>query len=120
MSEDAQLFEYLEAAATGNSKYLDRILRVTKAVLRITTSEPHKVVLDVPAGMTRIRGVKVLPEGHEEPGDPGPIYAAIGKNFDGLARKARIFVHPDIFQGRSVAHSTSLVRSALMKEFRLR
>ena len=77
-------------------------------------------MLDVPAGMTRISGVQVLPEGQEELGWVGPNFDAIGDNFDGFARKTRIFVHPQLMERKSVAESTSALRKALVREFNLK
>jgi HD superfamily phosphohydrolases len=116
---DERLFEFLEKAASGNETILERIRDVVAKALAIKVTKPHQIVIDVPKGMTRIRGVQVLAEGHESPGPVGPIFDAIGENFDGFARKVRIFVHPDLMERRHVAESTSVVRKALLHDFQL-
>lgn len=116
---DTKLFELLELAAAGKKEVLSRIKKAVIDTLGIRRAKRHEIVLDIPQGMTRISGVKVLAEGHEEPGRAGPIFDAIGTNFDGFARKARIFVHPRFMVKRSVAESTGAVRRALVKEFKL-
>jgi HD superfamily phosphohydrolase len=116
---DERLFEFLENAVGGNEELLQRVQDVVARTLGIKVTKPYQIVLDVPKGMTRIRGVQVLAEGHETPGPVGPIFDAIGQNFDGFARKARIFVHPDLMERRHVAECTALVRKALVHDFQL-
>jgi HD superfamily phosphohydrolase len=116
---DVRLFQFLENAVGGNKEVLEKIRSVVASTLGITPRTEYDIVLDVPKGMTTVSGVKVLAEGHEEPGPVGPIFNAIGENFDGFARKVRIFVHPELMEERSVAECTSLVRKALIHDFKL-
>lgn len=117
-SQDQALFQVLETIAKEEiDSRFDRLQRVVARALMIDDYKPHEIVLDVPKGVTKIDAVEVLPEGHLEPGQAGPIFAAIGENFDGFARKARIFVHPDLMPQMSVADSTNRVREALLSEF---
>lgn len=115
---DGPLFDVLEGIARdADEKGRARLRKAVAAALGIAVHKRHEIVIDVPQGMTRIRGVRVLPEGHEEPGEAGRIFDAIGENFDGFVRKARIFVHPDLMSGASVAESTEVVRKALIEEY---
>lgn len=111
---DRLLFKRLEGAVSGNRELLRTIQSEVASALCIQEPRPHEIVLDVPRGTTWVGGVKVLPEGHEEPGSVGPIFDAIGLNFDGFGRKARIFVHPRHMGGRSLTESTRAVRKALV------
>ena len=117
---DTKLFDILESAAKGQSKYADSVRESVRRALKIKTARDHEIVLDVPQGVTAVEGIQVLPEGHEEPGTVGPIFEAIGKNFDGFARKARIFVHPRLAASGNVFASTRLIRRALLADFGLR
>jgi HD superfamily phosphohydrolase len=117
---DRRLFQVLETAANERGEKLQRIKHVVRTTLRLKDNGwAHDIVLDVPEGMTHIGGVRVLPEGHEEPGSTGRIFNAIADSFDGFARKARIFVHPDLMTKKSVLESTREVREALLKEFNI-
>lgn len=116
---EKKLFAILEKAAEGNEELKEAIVATVARTLHIAIKTEHDIVLDVPAGMTRLRGVQVLAEGHEEPGRVGPIFDAIGENFDGVARKARVFVHPSLLEKRPVVESTSAVRKALIEQFQL-
>jgi HD superfamily phosphohydrolase len=116
---DIRLFQFLENAVGGNKEVVDRIRDVVASTLGIRPRNEYDIVIDVPKGMTTVSGVKVLAEGHEEPGPVGPIFNAIGENFDGFARKVRIFVHPDLMEQRNVAESTSSVRKSLIHDFKL-
>jgi HD superfamily phosphohydrolase len=116
---DHALFEFLQSAVTTQQDLLPKILEEVARALGLREPLKHEIVLDIPRGTTRVGGVQVLPEGREEPGSVGPIFDAIGENFDGFGRKARIFIHPRLMEGRSVAESTLLVRKALVTAFRL-
>lgn len=116
---DKRLFEFLEGAVGGNTDTVKKIREVVASTLEINPRTDYDIVLDVPKGMTTVSGVQVLAEGHEAPGPVGPIFNAIGQNFDGFARKVRIFVHPDLMEQRSVAECTSSVRKALIQQFQL-
>lgn len=117
IEEDDRLFRLLEEAV-GDTKKLVRVREVVAKALKITAWNDHEIVLDVPR-MSRVGGIKVLPEGREEPGGVGPIFDAVNRNFDGYARKARIFVHPAIVRRKSVLESTKAVRLGLRKEFHI-
>lgn len=119
VATDERLFRFLEKSVGESAAAMAEVQRIVAEVLRLKDWQPHEIVMDIPEGMTRIVGVQVLPEGHEEPGRVGPIYEAIGENFDGFARKARIFVHPRLMERRKVAESTRIVREALIEEFQL-
>jgi len=116
---DRLLFGLLEDAAGGREDLLSGIRKTVSAALNFSGARPHEIVVDVPKGVTTVGGVQVLAEGHEHPGSVGPIFDAIGKNFDGFARKARIFVHPRLMGNRPVAASTLAVRQALLNELGL-
>jgi HD superfamily phosphohydrolase len=117
--EDQALFGLLEKIAEEGGEERSRLQNVVARALSIAKHEPHEIVLDVPKGVTKISAVEVLPEGHSEPGQAGPIFGAIGENFDGFARKARIFVHPDLMPAMPIADSTNRVRDELISEYGL-
>jgi HD superfamily phosphohydrolase len=116
---DRRLFDLLEEAASGRLDLLTGIRKTVASTLKIASAKQHEIVLDLPKGVTTIGGIQVLPEGHKHPGSVGPIFDAIGENFNGFGRKARIFVHPKLMGNRSVADSTLAVRKALVSDLGL-
>jgi uncharacterized protein len=123
--KDVKLFERLEKAAEesdarpGGQATLSIVREVVASTLGLNMKKlaKHEIVLDVPKGMPHLGAVRVLPEGHQEPGSSGPIFNAIGENFDGFARKARVFVHPRHQLKGSVSDTTGKVRIELLKAF---
>lgn len=117
LTEDEKLFGKMEDAARGEGDALEVVRRVVADVVGAKEFSEHEIVVDVPREVGSVTGVRVLPEGQEKPVSAGPIYAGIGKTFDGWARKARVFVHPKFMSGRSVMETSLAVRSELLKAF---
>jgi hypothetical protein len=116
---DDKLFDILERAASG-SPALKTMRDLVKETLGISTrTEDHEIILDVPPNASHVGSVQVLPEGHDKPASPGPILSAIEQNFNGYARKARIFVHPKYMEGRDVTETSTEMLKQLTKAFNL-
>lgn len=115
--KDERLFSNLERAASGDIDHMKAIREAVAGVLKITKYEKNEIIVDVPKKLVDVAGIRVLPEGSEKPISPGPVFKAIGQNFDGFARKARVFVHPKIIGGRSVTETNPKIKEVLLRRF---
>lgn len=113
----SEIFNRLESALSNPADY-STVADAVRAALNIGKNvNPHDIVLDIPSGMTKITGIQVLPEGHDRPGLISPIYSSIADHFDNVARKARIFIRPDLLGSKNLVESNNLIRKALCEKY---
>jgi hypothetical protein len=110
---NADIFNRLESALADERGYKN-VAHAVKVGLNIHGSvNRHDIVIDIPASMKKVSGINVLSEGHDKPDLISPIYSSIAEHFDNVARKARIYVRPDLLGGKTLIDSNILIRKEL-------
>jgi len=111
------LFDRLQNALAAEGDY-ENVTEAVRRALEISSQvSRYDIVIDIPEGMTKVTGIHVLPEGHDKPDLISPIYNSIADHFDNVARKARIFISPEIMGERSLSDTNKRIRQVLCETY---